>query len=66
MRDDRADEELQEVFGKADSEAYLELIKDLAVAKQALEDYEAHGIEHTTLYSEYRAKRLWSNTSKRA
>ena len=58
MRDDKADDELQEVFGKADSEAYLELIEDLSAAERALKQYEAHGIEHTTLYSEYRAKRL--------
>ena len=47
-------------------EARREFIEDLAIAEQMLEDYEAHGIERTTPYSEYRARRLGSNTSKRA
>ena len=66
MRDDKADDELQEIFEKVDSDAYLDLIDDLALAEQVLEDYEAHGIERTTPYTEYRAKRLGSNTSMRA
>ena len=61
-RDDKANEELQESFRKVDSEASLEHIKDLALAEQALEDYEALGIEGTTYYGEYRAKRLGSKT----
>ena len=56
----------QESSEEVDSEAYLELVDDLAIAEQVLEDYEAHGIERTTLYTEYRAKRLGSNTSMRA
>ena len=66
MRNDEANEELQESFRKVDSEASLKLIDDMALAEQALEDYEAHGTERTTLYSEYRAKRLESKTSQRA
>ncbi|MDE2717556.1 MAG: hypothetical protein F4Y50_03775 [Dehalococcoidia bacterium] len=66
MRNDEANEELQESFRKVDSEASLELIDDMALAEQALEDYEAHGIECTTFYSEYRAKRLASKTSLKA
>ena len=32
--------------------------EDLALAEQALEEYEAEGIEGTVPYGEYRAKRL--------
>ena len=61
LRDDKANEDLHERPRREDSE----LIDDLALAEQALEDYETHGIERTTLYSEYRAKRLDSKTSQR-
>ncbi len=52
--------EQQEESAKEISTAYVEFIDDLAIAEQVLEDYEAHGIEGTTLYGEYRAKRLGS------
>ena len=65
-RDYEAENELRTEGDTKDSEAYPELINDLAIAKQVLEDYEARGIERTTLYSEYRAKRLDSKTSLRA
>ena len=54
--------EQQEESAKEISVACVEFIDDLAIAEQALEDYEAHGTESTTLYSEYRAKRLESKT----
>ena len=46
-----------------DLETLHEFIDDLAIAEQVLENYEAHGIECTTLYGGYRAKRLRSKTS---
>jgi hypothetical protein len=54
--------ENQKESSKVISEAYIELIYDLAIAEQVLEDYEAQGIEGTTLYGEYRAKRHGSKT----
>ena len=39
-------------------EVYDELIIDLVTAQQALDEYDAQGIEGTTSYNEYRAKRL--------
>ena len=62
MRDYKANEELQEGFRKVDSEALIELIDDMAIAEKVLEDYEARGIEGTTLYSEYRDNRLSTKT----
>ena len=64
-KENQAGNELPARTDTKDSEAYLELIDDLAIAEQMLEDYEAHGIERTTLYTEYRANRLGSNTSMR-
>ena len=54
--EDKADR--PERVGQEDSEAQRELMEDLALAERALEEYDAHGIEGTTPYSEYRAKRL--------
>ena len=50
--------ELREVA----DEDYYETIEDLAVAKEALEEYEASGVVETTPYSEYRAQRLGSDS----
>jgi hypothetical protein len=50
-RVDRLDGANESPDPKADRE-------DLALAEQALEEYEAEGIEGTVPYSEYRAKRL--------
>ena len=41
-----------------DADEYQESIEDLAVARQAVEEYEAKGIEDTIPYSRYRSKWL--------
>ena len=41
-----------------DSDEYEELSDDMALAQQAVEEYEAKGIEGTILYSQYRSKWL--------
>ena len=41
-----------------DSDVYQESKEDLAVARQAVKEYEAKGIEGTILYSQYRSKWL--------
>ena len=41
-----------------DADEYQESIEDLAVARQAVEEYEAKGIEGTIPYSQYRSKWL--------
>lgn len=46
--------ELREVSSKD----YYEVIEDIVVAKEALEEYEASGVVGTAPYSEYRARRL--------
>ena len=38
---------------------YLELAEDLVVAQEAVEEYEANGIDGSVAYSEYRAQRVW-------
>lgn len=40
------------------SDEYEELLEDVALAQQAVEEYEAGGIVGTTPYSQYRSKRL--------
>ena len=54
---DTLEDRLQE---QHDSMWDWELMEDLADAQQALEEYEAVGIEGTIPYSEYRAERLGS------
>lgn len=44
------------------NEDYGEFIEDSAIAKQASEEYEATGIDDTIPYSEYRARRLGTDT----
>ena len=56
--DDKANDELPDVVVPEDNETHHELAEDLAIAEQALEEYDARGIEGTTSYNEYRAKRL--------
>ena len=41
-----------------DADEYQESIEDLAVARQAVEEYEAKGIEGTIPYGRYRSKWL--------
>lgn len=41
---------------------YHEVTEDLAVARQALEDYDSSDIGDTTPYSEYRAQRLGTDS----
>ena len=57
-RDDKAENELQSNIDTRDPESHRELAEDLAVADQAVEEYEAQGVDGTTSYNEYRAKRL--------
>ena len=57
-RDDKAKNEIRARVDTKDPVVHRELTEDLAVAEQALEEYEAQGIEGTTSYTEYRAKRL--------
>ena len=57
-RDDKAENERPVRVEIKDSETHRELIEDLAVADQALEEYEVQGVEGATPYNEYRAKRL--------
>ena len=45
------------------SEECLELLADIAVAKEAEEEYDRQGLEGTISYAEYRAKRLGSESS---
>ena len=54
----KAETGLQARIDTEDPETQRELIEDLAAANQALEEYEAQGIDGTTSYTEYRAKRL--------
>lgn len=56
--DDKSNDELPDTVRPEDPEAYHELVEDLAIAERALEEYDAQGIEGTTSYNEYRAKRL--------
>ncbi len=57
-RENKAEKELRARTDTEDPEAHRELIEDLAAADQALEEYEAQGLEGSTNYTEYRAKRL--------
>ena len=57
-RQNKAERELRARTDTEDPEAHRELIEDLDAADQALEEYEAQGIEGTTTYNEYRANRL--------
>ena len=41
-----------------DSDEYEELAEDVALAQQAVEEYEAEGIAGTIPYRQYRSKRL--------
>ncbi len=41
-----------------DSDEYEALAEDVALAQQAVEEYETKGIEGTIHYSQYRSKRL--------
>ena len=41
-----------------DSDEYEELAEDMALAQEAVEEYETKGIEGTIPYSQYRSKRL--------
>ena len=41
-----------------DADEYQESIEDMAVARQAMEEYETKGIEGTIPYSQYRSKWL--------
>ena len=43
-------------------ELYEESLEDLAIAKQASEEYEASGIDDTIPYNEYRARRLGTDS----
>ncbi len=56
--DDESNDELPDTVRPEDTEAYHELVEDLAIVERALEEYDAQGIEGTTSYNEYRAKRL--------
>ena len=55
---DPAADALRGEFELMGPDAHWELIQDLAVAEQALEEYDVAGIEGTLPYSEYRARRL--------
>ena len=57
-RDDKSENEIRARVDTKDPVVHRELTEDLAVAEQALEEYESQGIEGTTSYTEYRAKRL--------
>ncbi len=57
-RDYEAGNEFRARVDTKDPEANRELAEDLAAADQALEEYEDQGLEGTTSYTEYRAKRL--------
>ena len=43
---------------RVESDEYQELKEDLAAAQEAMEEYEAKGIEDTIPYSQYRSKWL--------
>ena len=43
-------------------EVYHELLEDLALAKQASEEYKAKGVDNTIPYSEYRTQRLGTDS----
>ena len=60
--EDKANDDRPETVGQEDPEAHRELIEDIALAERALEEYDAQGIEGTTSYSEYRAKRLGTSS----
>ena len=45
-----------------DLDEYLELLEDVTEAQKAAEEYGARGIEGTIAYSEYRDKRLGSES----
>lgn len=45
-----------------DDETYREELEDMTAAGQALEDYDASGAGGTSSYSEYRARRLESES----
>ena len=65
-RDDKSENEIRARVDTKDLGVHRELTEDLAVVEQALEEYEAQGIEGATTYSEYRTKRIGSKTSMRA
>ena len=41
----------------------FEFLEDMAVAKEAEEEYDRQGLAGTTFYAEYRAKRLGSEST---
>ena len=58
LKDSKPEDQLLTTADIPCPEARREFVEDLAAAEWALMQYEAHGIERTTPYSEYRAKRL--------
>ena len=52
-----------ETHQDSEPEEYLEFLEDMAVAKEAEEEYDRQGLAGTTFYAEYRAKRLGSEST---
>ena len=57
-KEEKSEIDLRARFDTKDPEEHRELIEDLAIADQALAEYDARGIEGTTSYNEYRVRRL--------
>ena len=47
-----------DILQRLEMDEYLELIEDVAAARQAVEEYEASGIDGSIAYGEYRERRF--------